>query len=159
LQAPIRLGVRAAQLFVQLRHMFPEAHAIAYVPPVSAWIIAQIGFDGGLDSYVEALRRTASAYDEFVDFGLPSATTIDPANTYDGSHYSEAVNRQVAAALSQGTAGFGSRWGARDDAEIAAEYRTRLRHYGLLAAPDDASDRAAGAMTGVVQSTGLTTAH
>jgi hypothetical protein len=129
-----QLGTSSAARFFELRRMFPVARAIGYVPPISAWTIAQLSLDDQLGTYLAALDRTAAAFDDFFDFGVPSDVTADPKNTYDGTHYSEQINARIAAALEGEATVFGVRWspgGARDIADL---YYERLRSYRLLPA-------------------------
>lgn len=118
--------VERAALYVQLRQMFPTARAIGYVPPISAWTMARISLSGDLDGYLTALGRVAAAFDEFLDFGIPSTMTATPTDTYDGSHYSEAVNARIAAALQSNQPGPGVDWHQESAGAIAALYRERL---------------------------------
>jgi len=118
--------VERAALYVRLRGMFPTARAIGYVPPVSAWTIARLSLGGDLDGYLTALGRIAPAFDEFLDFGIPSTITATPTDTYDGSHYSEAVNARIAAALQTERPDPGVDWHREDLEAIAALYRERL---------------------------------
>jgi len=117
-----------AELYVELRRVFPAARVIGFVAPTAAWTIAQLKLDGRLDAYLEALRRTAPAFDGFLDFGVPSEITISTTNTFDGLHYFDAVNEAVMAAL---VAGHGAPaaavdWLNQPFAEIAATYRERI---------------------------------
>jgi hypothetical protein len=54
---------------------------------------------GGLDKCLGGIGQVAAAYDEFLDFAIPSALTESREGTYDGSHYSETINARIAAAL------------------------------------------------------------
>src|SRR5208282_2429444 len=93
---PTDVHPERADLYIELRHLFPAARAIAYLPPESASRIAAFNLTGGLDAYLGAIGRVAAAYDEFLDFAIPSPMTETPNGTYDGSHYSEAVNARIA---------------------------------------------------------------
>lgn len=112
--------------FAELRRMYPEARAIGWAPPVSAWTIAQLKLDGQLDDYLAALRDISGMFDEFIDFSVPSAVTAVTNNTYDGIHYVDAVNEDMVAALVSGQAGFGVDWLHTPFPEIAALYEDRL---------------------------------
>jgi hypothetical protein len=124
--APTEVHPERAALYVQLRHMFPTARAVGYVPPVSAWTIGRISLSGGLDGYLTALDRIAAGFDEFLDFGIPSDITVTTSNTLDGSHYSEAVNARIAVALQSGEPEPGVDWHRQTPQFIAALYRERL---------------------------------
>ena len=123
---PSEVHIERAALYVELRRMFPAARAIGYVPPVSAWTVARLSLSGDLDGYLTALGRVAAAFDEFLDFGIPSTITATPSDTYDGSHYSEAVNARIAAALQSDQPGPGVDWHQQSARAIAALYRERL---------------------------------
>ncbi len=126
LPEPSEVHIERAALYVELRRMFPAARAIGYVPPVSAWTVARLGLNAELDEYLVALGRVAAAFDEFLDFGIPSTITATPSDTYDGSHYSEAVNARIAAALQSNQPGPGVDWHQESAGAIAALYRERL---------------------------------
>jgi len=123
---PSDVHTERAALYLQLRNVFPAAHAIGYVPPVSAWTIGRISLSGDLGGYLTALARVAAAFDEFLDFGIPSAITATTSDTYDGSHYSEAVNAQIAAALQSDQPDPGVDWHRQSPQAIAELYRERL---------------------------------
>ena len=118
--------VERAALYVQLREMFPTARAVGYVPPVSAWLFARLRLSGGLDDYLTALGRVAAAFDEALDFGIPSYITAATNDTYDGSHYSEAVNARIATALQTDQPDPGVDWHRENPQAIAALYQERL---------------------------------
>jgi hypothetical protein len=115
-----------AEAFVALRRIFPQARAIAYLPPVSAWQIAQLDHAGSLDALIKALVPVARAYDRFLDFRIPSPLTETIGNTDDGSHYSVAVNAQLAAALADNQPALGLDWHGREARDILALYHQRL---------------------------------
>jgi hypothetical protein len=85
----------------QLREEFPMARAIGYVPPESAWRMAAFSATDAFDPYLAAVAEIAASYDGFLDFSAPSALTTSksPEDTYDGTHYSRAVNQRVLADL------------------------------------------------------------
>lgn len=85
--------------YQRLRDTFPDARFVAYVPPISAWHIDTYDRKGALPGYLDSLHATSQLFDVFWDFSIPSATTWNPDNTYDGSHYSVQTNRLVAQAL------------------------------------------------------------
>lgn len=121
-----------AETYVALRRMYPEAKATAWAAPVSAWTIARLKRDGQLPDYLAALAKIAAAYDEFIDFSIPSSVTASTTNTYDGIHYDDDVNAQTLDALSSGQPGFGTDWHRNSAAAIAALYDARLESFGLL---------------------------
>jgi hypothetical protein len=123
---PLSFHSELAGSFIELRRAFPEARAIGWVPPISAWTIAQLKLDGSLSRYLEALQSISQGYDEFLDFSIPSEITAGTANTFDGLHYVDEVNDRVLAALMSGNADFGIDWRQQPVAVIADEYNVRL---------------------------------
>ncbi len=130
-QAPPEFHAERAELYIELRRIFPDTRAIAFVAPTAAWTIAQLELDGRLDAYLEALHHAASAFDTFVDFSIPSEITVSTTNTFDGLHYFDDVNDRVAAALVAGHGAPGVDWIHEPVAEIAAAYRERIQRLVL----------------------------
>ena len=126
---PVDVHAERAAAYVELRHLFPEARAIGYIPPESAWRIAAFSLSGGLDSYLAAIRPIAAAYDEFLDFSIPSALTRGKEGTYDGSHYSRAVNAPVLAGLMANQSDLAVDWRKQDLAGITELYHKRLAEF------------------------------
>jgi hypothetical protein len=120
-----------AALYVELRQMFPEARALAFVAPTAAWTIAQLELDGHLDAYLGALHQASMAYDEFLDFSIPSEVTAGMKYTYDGLHYKDPVNEHTLHALMSDEAAPGVDWKKQSPAEIAALYRERIDRFVL----------------------------
>lgn len=123
---PPEFHAERAELYVELRRMFPEARAIGFVAPTAAWTIAQLKLDGRLKAYLEALQRVSAAFDEFLDFGIPSEITVSKTNTFDGLHYVDAVNEYTVAALMSGKAAPGVDWIRTPFPEISAAYEDRI---------------------------------
>src|SRR6516164_481965 len=115
--------------YVELRSLFPEARAIGYIPPESAWRIAAFSLTGGLDAYLTAIGQVAAAYDEFLDFSIPSALTEGKEGTYDGSHYSRAANARVLAGLMANQSDLSVDWRKEDVSAITALYHRRLAQF------------------------------
>jgi hypothetical protein len=115
-----------ADLYAEIRRLFPEARALAFVAPTAAWTIAQLKLDGNLDGYLEGLQRTAAAFDEFLDFSIPSEITVSTTNTFDGLHYFDAVNDHTAAALMSGQPAPGVDWKREAPPTIKAAYEERI---------------------------------
>jgi len=126
---PVDVHPERAELYIELRQIFPAARAIGYIPPESASRIAAFSLTGGLDAYLGAIRRIVPAYDEVLDFAIPSKLTESREGTYDGSHYSETVNARIAPALIADEAGPGVDWRRDDQATIIALYHERLRQF------------------------------
>jgi hypothetical protein len=126
---PVDVHPERAELYIELRQIFPAARAIGYIPPESASRIAAFNLTGGLDAYLGAIGRIVPAYDEVLDFAIPSKLTESREGTYDGSHYSETVNARIGAALIADEADPGVDWRRHDQATITALYHERLRQF------------------------------
>lgn len=122
-------------LYKNLTQVFPAAQTIAYVPPISAWHVAQMEKNGVLSGYIEALFATAQHFPVFIDFALPSSVTWRTDNTYDGSHYQPGVNHSIAQQLLSIKP---QTWGIAPKTISADVYHSRYREaleYFRLAAP------------------------
>lgn len=126
---PPELHPERADLYGELRRLFPEARAVAWVAPNAAWNIAQHKLDGNLDAYLEGLRRTAAVFDTFLDFSIPSEITVSTTNTYDGVHFDDRVNDHTSAALASGDPSPGIDWKRATDATIRAAYEERIDRF------------------------------
>jgi hypothetical protein len=126
---PFDVHAERAAAYVELRRLFPEARAIGYIPPESAWRIAGFSQTGQLDAYLAAIGQLARAYDEFLDFSIPSALTESKEGTYDGSHYMRAVNARVLAGLLANQSDLAVDWRKEDVAAITALYHKRLAQF------------------------------
>jgi hypothetical protein len=93
---------------------------------ISAWRIAAFSETGQLDDYLAAIAQVAAAYDEFLDFSIPSAPTQRKEETYDGSHCMRAVNARVLARLMANQSDLAVDWRKEDLAAITALYHKRL---------------------------------
>jgi hypothetical protein len=127
--APFDVHADRAAAYVELRRQFPEARAIGYIPPESAWRIAAFSLTGQLDRYLAAIGEVASAYDGFFDFSIPSALTESKEGTYDGSHYARGVNATVLAGLVAGHSDLAIDWHQQDLEAVTALYRRRLAEF------------------------------
>jgi hypothetical protein len=110
-----------------LHAIFPQALFVGYAPPISAWAIAEYQRIGWLRSYTGALWRVAGVFDRFTDYSVPSPLTRDPANTYDGTHYSEGTNAGIAADLLTDPAATALDLKALTGEQMQEAYRRRLR--------------------------------
>jgi hypothetical protein len=124
--SPTDVHPERADEYIELRKLFPEARAIGYLPPESAWIIAGLDMTGGLGRYLGGIARVAAAYDDFRDFAIPSELTETTAGTYDGTHYSSATNAFVAAALVADKPDPGIDWHGSELPAIIDLYHQRL---------------------------------
>ena len=127
--APFGVHPERAAAYVELRRQFPAARAIGYIPPESAWRIAAFSLTGQLDAYLAAIGKVATAYDEFRDFSIPSKLTEGKEGTYDGSHYSRAVNARVLAGLMADQSDLAVDWRREDLAAVTALYHRRLAEF------------------------------
>jgi len=127
--APFGVHPERAAAYVELRRQFPTARAIGYIPPESAWRIAAFSLTGQLDAYLAAVGKVATAYDEFRDFSIPSKLTEGKEGTYDGSHYSRAVNARVLAGLMADQSDLAVDWRREDLAAVTALYHRRLAEF------------------------------
>lgn len=122
-------GLERIELMRQLRATFPEAQWVGYTPPISAWAIAAYRDMNWLGDYTHAIHAVSDVFNAYYDFSVPSDMTVEPANTYDGTHYSEAANAQVAAAISSHNAGQALDLKATGEAQMMAIYLARLVRY------------------------------
>jgi len=129
-----------AQAYIDFRQKFPSARAIAYLPPESAWRIAAFSLTEGFDAYLGAIGKVAAAYDQFLDFSVPSPLTLtkDPKDTYDGSHYSRKVNEKVLATLLANREEAAIDWRGRDAAALIPVYRDKLAEFMATTSRADA---------------------
>ncbi|MBC7102529.1 MAG: hypothetical protein H5U13_04775 [Parvibaculum sp.] len=113
----------------EMRSIFPDAVLAGYVPPISAWAIDAYAEKGWLDEYVEVLHLASTKFDRFVDYGVPSAMTMDRSNTYDGTHYSEPANTIIARNLLNGGSDGSLNLKTMNAAEVHRAYAQRLGGY------------------------------
>lgn len=91
----------------RLREMWPNADFIGYVPPISAWDVAVLYYDGTLSSYLSIMYQATHILDRVYDFSIPSFITSDPGNSYDGEHYTAPTTDRIAQVLDGGQLEFG----------------------------------------------------
>tara|TARA_R110000868_G_scaffold51910_5_gene164433 strand:+ start:2288 stop:3355 length:1068 start_codon:yes stop_codon:yes gene_type:complete len=113
----------------ELRNLFPGAKFVGYTQPISAWAIADYESIHWLESYVGAIHDVSAVFDRYIDASIPSPATLDPANTYDGTHYARRVNASVAAALIEGPVDPFLDVKAVSADEMLSVYRQRLKQY------------------------------
>ena len=128
---PTDVHPERAEQYVALRQKFPNARAIGFVPPESAWRMAAFSLTDGFNDYLGAVGRIAAAYDQFLDFSIPSKITEskNPTDTYDGIHYSRAVNGRVVAALIANNTDGALDWRGEDADTASAHYRRTLADF------------------------------
>lgn len=132
-------------LYRELRQVFPMARAIGYVPPESAWRMAALRATEAFDPYLAAIAEIAASYDRFLDFSAPSplTTTKLPADTYDGVHYSRAVNQRVLTDLLADHSGIALEWRSKDSAATATLLHSQLAQFVATLARADAGAKSA----------------
>lgn len=123
-------GLERIELMRQLRATFPQARWVGYTPPISAWAIAAYRDMDWLGDYTHAIHAVSHVFDTYYDFSVPSDMTVEPANTYDGTHYSESANAAIAASISSGAPGQALDLKAMDERQMMAIYLSRLARYG-----------------------------
>ena len=144
---PFDVHPERAAIYTELRQQFPMARAIAYVPPVSAWSIAAFSLTGSLDLYLAAVDQVAASYDRFLNFSVPSPITASKEGTYDGSHYSRAINARVAGALLAKTSDLWIEWRKGEEPTVIADYRQRLARFMATADQAAAEPKASATKT------------
>jgi len=112
----------------RLRRVFPTARYLGYAPPMHPAWFEQMRAQGTLDGYIDGMYAASQVFDAFYDFGIPNELNADPANSYDGSHFREAVNEQIARTLNGSDTGYGI--------EVTGLKRDEYRR-AFLAALDD----------------------
>ena len=121
---------RAAR-YRELRQLFPAARAIGFVPAESAWRMAAFSATAAFDPYLAVITEIAASYDGFLDFSAPSGLTLSkaPTDTYDGMHYSRAVNGRVLADLLANRSTIALDWRGEGSTATAALLRRRLAQF------------------------------
>lgn len=122
-------GIERVSFYDDMREIFPDARLVGYVPPISAWAINAYAEKGWLDEYLKAIHLASEKFDRFLDYGVPSAMTVDPANTYDGTHYSEDANEKIAQRLLEGETEEALDLKETSLAEMKRVYEKRLELY------------------------------
>lgn len=119
------------ETFASLKEFFPNAKFVGYVPPRSAWSMVNDTYERGLmDCYLSAFYELSQRFDAMYDFSIPSEVTKNPANTFDGSHYSVVVNNRIAKILqSESVDNFGIRVDNYNFETYRSIYRQQLRTF------------------------------
>jgi hypothetical protein len=94
--------------YEKFRERFDSADIIGYVPPISAWRIASKDQEQ-LTDYLETVYAISRFISPLYDFSIPSDITMNPANTFDGSHYTVEINNLVLDRLNGKSTAFGIR--------------------------------------------------
>jgi len=127
--APRTLEPARVALFRQLRDIFPQARFVGWMPPLSAWHVAELERVGVLPDYLRSLHALTSVYDELYDFALPSDVTTRRETTYDGRHFGNEVNERLTRRLGGHEDTFGVRVSELTLKAYGALYAERLRAF------------------------------
>jgi len=119
-KATDRFSERHIALYREIRDLFPEARFVGVSPPIAAHYVGFLRLAETLDDLLQAKYELSRMFDRYYDFSLPSPTTKDPANTYDGEHFALPWNDRVVAIVN----GRGSDFGVPMHALSLASYRT-----------------------------------
>lgn len=133
--SPRTLDPARAARFGELRAIFPEARWVGWMPPMSAWHIAELERTGSLPGYIRSLHALTPVLDEVFDFSVPSEVTADPETTYDGRHYHNEVNTRATRRLAGQEDTFGVRVSGWTLEAYEALYQERLRAFRQRANP------------------------
>ena len=127
--APRTLEPERAARFGELRDVFPEARFVGWMPPLSAWHVAELERTGVLPDYLRSLHALSTVLDEVYDFAVPSDLASRRENTYDGRHYGNAVNARVTRRLAGAEDSFGVRVDTLSLEAYRALYAESLRSF------------------------------
>lgn len=116
--------------YKQIRHIFPNAKIVGYVPPISVWKLFNESYARGLlDCKLQAIYEASKSYDITYDLSYPSEITTVTYNTYDGSHYYPDVNNQIAQVLEGKLSNLGIRIHQYDLNEYQQFHKSKLKEY------------------------------
>ncbi|MBE9180811.1 hypothetical protein IQ268_19815 [Oculatella sp. LEGE 06141] len=116
--------------YKELKAIFPDAEFVGYVPPVSAWNVVNEVYSRDLtDCTLQAFYQISRIYDEMYDFSIPSTTTAQIGNTYDGSHFYPHVQAQVSLVLQGKNTGFGIELDDYSLAEYEKLYKAKIKTF------------------------------
>ncbi len=129
-QSQQKCDLSIVEQFANLRQIFPKAEFIGYIPPVSAWSIVNDTYGRGLmDCQLTVAYQLAQSYDVMYDFTVPSRITKNPDLTFDGSHYSVAVNDEIADILQGKPVSFGLKVNKYSFEEYRRLYLEEIRKF------------------------------
>jgi hypothetical protein len=126
---PRELDPARVARYRELRALFPEARFVGWMPPLSAWHVAELERTGALPDYLRSLHALTSVLDALYDFAVPSDVTSRVENTYDGRHYGNAVNARVTRRLAGHEDTFGVRVDGLTLEAYGALYAEALRTF------------------------------
>lgn len=129
-QKPGICDASKVKVYEQLRQVFPNAEFIGYVPPVSAWNVANEIYSRGLiDCYLSSIHQLSKIYDVMYDFSVPSSVTTEAKNTYDGSHYYPEIQEKVSKIIQGKPATFGIKVENDNFAEYQKFYKMKIKEF------------------------------
>jgi hypothetical protein len=96
-EPPQECDLTRVELYEEIRNIFPDARIVGYVPPRASWEVVNETYNRKIMSCVlDGFHQVSTIYDDMYDFSVPSEMTMEPSNTYDGSHFTVEVNNQIA---------------------------------------------------------------
>lgn len=126
----LRCDEGAVERYIALRKLFPGARAVAFAPLMAPrQQLNGVYLRGVLDCELAGFHAVAQGYDAFLDFGIPSVISTDPAMTFDGAHFYAEPNAAVADQLQGRRNDLALDVKAMGLAEYQAEVKKRLRAY------------------------------
>jgi len=78
--------------YLQLVDILKPENVLFYVPPLSAWHIADMMNKNILSDYLDFIYKFPLAGYSMIDYSVVSKMTLNIDNTYDGHHFVPAVN-------------------------------------------------------------------
>lgn len=116
--------------YLEIRRIFPTAKIIGYVPPRSAWSVVNETYNRNImDCVLQGFHEVSKSYDEMYDFSVPSSLTLNPANTYDGSHFTPQANDEVIAVLEKRNNNFALNVGEYSLEGYKKAYKSKLKEF------------------------------
>lgn len=131
-----------AGTYAAFRRIFPHAHLVGYVTPIAADRVLEYDRSGVLHDYLHALIEAVKSFDEAYDFSIPSPVTLDPAMTYDGSHFYPIVGDRIINAILSHNSDFGVRLDGLSAVQLQNLYAERIK--SLLGPKPTATDHTRG---------------
>lgn len=126
----LRCDDAAVAQYLALRKLFPEARAVAFAPLMAPrQQMNGVYLRGVLECELAAFHAVAQGYDAFLDFGIPSVISTDPAMTFDGAHFYSGPNAAVADQLQGRRSDLALDVKAMSLVDYQAEVKKRLRAY------------------------------
>lgn len=116
--------------YEKLRAVFPNAEFVGYVPPLSAWNVVNESYSHRMiDCDLQAFYQISKIFNVMYDFSIPSSITTQEKNTYDGSHFIEEIQAQVAEVLQGKPSNFGIRINQYSFTEYQKFYKMKIKEF------------------------------